>query len=207
MNNPTPDEVRASIVPKSDQLNADDLVTGPITVTITGVRKGDKDQPIIVEIDGHRPYKPCKTMRRVLIAHFSDDPKKWVGQQITLFCDPEVVWAAVKVGGIRISHMSGLDSPRTFMLTVSRAKRAEITVRPITGLTAGQREFISEATKELEAAETLELLRGYGATLKEQPTVVREALKPIYETRQQELTGPANGPAASGNHESLAEKT
>lgn len=186
--NPTPDEVRASIVPKSDQLNADDLLTGPITVTITGVRKGDREQPIIVELDGHRPYKPCKSMRRVLIAHFSDDPKKWIGQQLTLFCDPEVMWAGVKVGGIRISHMSGLESPRTFMLTVSRAKRAEITIHPITGLAAEQRKFVAEATKKFESADTLELLEGYGATLKEQPEAVRAALKPIYAKRKQELT-------------------
>ncbi len=80
--NPTPDEVRASIVPKSDQLNADDLLLGSITVTITKVRKGDREQPIVVEIEGHQPYKPCKTMRRILIASFSDDPKRWVGQEI-----------------------------------------------------------------------------------------------------------------------------
>ena len=186
--NPTPEEVRASIVPKSDQLNADDLLTGPITVTITGVRKGDRDQPIIVEIDGHRPYKPCKSMRRVLIAHFSDDPKKWVGQQLTLFCDPGVMWAGVKVGGIRISHMSGLESPRTFMQTISRAKRAEITIHPITGLTAEQREFVAEATRKFKEAETLKLLEGYGATLKGQPQTVRDALEPLYRKRQAELS-------------------
>jgi len=128
---PTPEEVRASIVPKSDQLNADDLVTGPITVTITGVRRGDKDQPVIVDIEGHRPYKPCKSMRRVLISTYSDDPKGWVGQRMTLYCDPDVKWAGVKVGGIRISHLSGLDKPKTLLLTHARGKRAEVTIKPI----------------------------------------------------------------------------
>ena len=188
--NPTREEVLASIVPKSNQLNADDLLTGPVTVTITGVRKGDKEQPIHVDLEGYagKSYRPCKSMRRVLIAHFSDDPKKWVGQQLTLFCDPGILWAGVRVGGIRISHMSGLESPRTFMLTVSRAKRAEITIHPITGLAAEQRKFVAEATKKFESAETPELLEGYGATLKEQPEAVRAALKPIYAKRKQELT-------------------
>ena len=188
MSNPTPDEVRASIVPKSDQLNADDLLTGPITVTITGVRKGDREQPIIVEIDGHRPFKPCKSVRRVLIATFGEDPKAWFSQQMTLYCDPEVLWAGVKVGGIRISHLSGLSEPRTFMLTKTRGKREEVTIQPIAGLTAEQRDFISEATKELDSAETLELLQGYGETLKGQPKVVQDALRPIYAKRKQELT-------------------
>ncbi len=131
MSDATPFEIRASIVPKSDQLNSDDLLTGPITVTIENVRRGDKEQPIIVEISDHRPYKPCKSMRRILIAAFSDDPKKWVGQRMTLFCDPEVSWAGVKVGGIRISHLSGLDKPKTFMLTQTRGKRAEVTIHPL----------------------------------------------------------------------------
>ncbi len=136
--NPTPDEVRASIVPKSDQLNADDLLTGPITVTITKVLKGDREQPIVVEIEGHRPYKPCKTMRRILIASFSDDPKHWVGQQMTLYCDPDVMWAGVKVGGIRISHLSGLDDQRTFLSTQSRGNRIKVTIRPIKQPTEAQ---------------------------------------------------------------------
>ncbi len=128
---PTPEDVRKSIVAKSDQLNAEDLITGPITVTITGVKRGDKEQPIVVEIDGHQPYKPCKTMRRVLIATFSDDPKRWVGQQATLYLDPTVTWAGVKVGGIRISHLSGIDKAKTFLLTKSRGQKAEVVIRPI----------------------------------------------------------------------------
>lgn len=131
MNEATPEEVRASIVPKSDQLNADDLLTGPITVTIESVTRGDREQPIIVGIRGHRPYKPCKSMRRVMIAVFSDEPAKWIGQRMTLFRDPEVTWAGVKVGGIRISHISGLDSPQTFAVTKSRGSKAEMTVHPL----------------------------------------------------------------------------
>jgi len=127
----TQQEALKSIEPRSDQLNADDLLTGPITVTITNVRRGDKDQPVIVEIEGHQPFKPCKTMRRVLIATFSDDPKQWVGQRMTLYCDPDVLWAGVRVGGIRISHLSGMTSPTKFLITQTRGKRVEVTISPI----------------------------------------------------------------------------
>jgi len=129
--NPTREEVLASIVPKSDQLNTDDLVTGPITVTIMGVKRGSKEQPICVEIEGHQPFKPCKSMRRVLIAVFSDDPTQWVGQQMTLFCDPSVLFGGIRVGGIRISHLSGIDEPKTFLLTQTRGKKAEVAIHPI----------------------------------------------------------------------------
>jgi hypothetical protein len=184
---PTPDEVRASIVPKSDQLNADDLVTGPITVTITGVKKGDKEQPISVEIEGHQPYKPCKTCRRVLIATFGDEPAAWIGQRMTLYCDPSVLWGGVKVGGIRISHLSGLACPRTFMLTHSRGKRSEVTIHPLATLTDEDRKFIVEATPEIAQADSLETLKGYGEILKGKSKSVQDALRPVYKKRMEEL--------------------
>lgn len=123
--------VSDTIVPKSDQLNADDLITGPVTVQVTGVKRGDKEQPIAIEIAGHRPYKPCKSMRRVLIYAWTEDASKWIGKRMTLYRDPEVLWAGVKVGGIRISHLSGIDKPLDISLTVTRGKKANCTVKPL----------------------------------------------------------------------------
>lgn len=186
-NQPSEEEVRASIVPKSDQLNSDDLITGPITVTITGVRKGDNEQPIIVDIDGHRPYKPGKTCRRILIAQYSDDPKKWIGQRMTLYRDENVQFAGVRVGGIRISHMTGLDKPKTFVVTVSRGKKAEYTIHPLT-MTASEQAYIADARQEIEAAETMEVLKAVGWILKEKSKAVQEALRPVYAAKQKELS-------------------
>lgn len=184
---PTREEILASIVPKSDQLNADDLITGPLTVTITKVRKGDREQPIIIEIDGHRPYKPCKTMRRILIAAFTDDPKQWIGQQMTLYCDPNVMWAGVRVGGIRISHLSGISEPKTFLLTQTRGKKSEVTIYPIATLSPEDAAYIQEATEEISKCETLETLKAVGFVLKTKTAAVKEALRPVYEKRKQEL--------------------
>lgn len=191
MNDPTPEDVRKSIVPKSDQLNADDLLTGPITVTIEGVKRGDKDQPIVVEIKGHRPYKPCKSMRRVLIAAFSDDPKKWIGQQMTLFCDPEVLWAGVKVGGIRISHLSGIDKPKTFLLTQTRGKKAEVTILPIQQLSAADQAYVADAKKQIAEAPSMEVLNAIGFVLKEKSAEIQDAVRPTFKARKKELEGQA----------------
>jgi len=194
MTDPTPEQVRASIVPKSDQLNADDLLTGPVTVTITKVRKGDKEQPIHVDLAEYKgkSYRPCKTCRRILIAAFSDDPAKWVGQRMTLFCDPDVMWAGVKVGGIRISHLSGLEHPRTFMLTLARGKRAEVTVHPISAappaLTPDEQKYIDTATAELKAAASKEELQSYGEILKGKSKAIQDALRPVYAERKKELS-------------------
>ena len=54
------ESIADTIKPKSDQLNSDDLIAGPMTVTILGVRRGStREQPVIIDIDGgHMPYKP-----------------------------------------------------------------------------------------------------------------------------------------------------
>jgi len=123
--------LRDTIAPKSDQLNYDDLIGGPITVKITTLRAGDEQQPVIVETETTRPYKPCKSMRRVLISAWGDKGKDWIGQSMTLYGDPSVRFGGVEVGGIRISHLSGISEPLTVKLTTTRSKRADYTVLPI----------------------------------------------------------------------------
>jgi hypothetical protein len=116
--------LRDTIVPKSDQLNSDTLLAGPITVTITDVRRGTADQPIDIHItDGHQPWKPCKSMRRALISAWGDNGKEWIGKSMTLYCDPSVKFGGVAVGGIRVSHMSHLQSDLSLSLTSTRGKR------------------------------------------------------------------------------------
>lgn len=121
--------LKDTIAPKSDRINADDFLAGAETVTVTAVKRGDADTPVAIHLEGKKPYYPCKSMRRVLIACWGDDGRAWVGRQMTLFCDPEVVFGGVKVGGIRISHLSHLESDITISLTKTRGKKAPFVVR------------------------------------------------------------------------------
>jgi len=84
--------LKDTIVPKSDQLNAEQLLSTSMTITITGVSRGVGEQPVIINYknDEGRPFKPCKTMRKVLIFAWGDDGREWVGKSMTLFCDPDV---------------------------------------------------------------------------------------------------------------------
>jgi hypothetical protein len=123
-----------TLAPKSDQLNADDLISGPRTVTITGVSRGDDDQPVNIttaEFGEGRPYKPCKSMRRVLVHAWGPDASKYVGRRLTLFNDQKVKWGGQDVGGIRIKAMSHIQGRLTVALTVTRGKRAPFTVEPL----------------------------------------------------------------------------
>lgn len=135
------DWLRKSIEAKSDQLNADDLIAGPITVKITGVRRGKTpEQPIAIELDGNKekPYLPCKGMRRLLIAAWTDDPKTWVGKRMTLYRNPDVMYGGVKLGGIEISSMSDIPPELQIMRTVRRGVKTPLTIKRLADEAAKQ---------------------------------------------------------------------
>jgi hypothetical protein len=68
-------------------------------------------------------------MRRVLITAWGDDGREWVGRSFTAYNDPDVKFGGVKVGGIRISHLSHLDGDLHMALTATKGKRAAYTVK------------------------------------------------------------------------------
>ena len=126
--------LRDTIVPKSNQLNSEQLLYGPLTITVTSVARGSDDQPITVHYRGEngRPYLPCKSMRKVLIFAWGEDGNKWVGRSMTLFNDLAVKWAGVAVGGIRISHMTHIDREISLQLTATRGKKEPFIIKMLT---------------------------------------------------------------------------
>jgi hypothetical protein len=111
----------------------EDLLSGPRTVTITEVRKGSVEQPVdihLAEFPG-RPFKPSKTVRRILVAAWGPDASAYAGRRITLYRDPAVRFGGMDVGGIRVSHLSHIAKPMTLVLAVSKGKRAPYVVQPL----------------------------------------------------------------------------
>lgn len=127
-------DMRPTIIPKSDQTNTDDLLGGPRTIKITGVSiRPGTEQPVSIsyENDNGKPYKPCKSMCRVMVHLWGPDANKYVGRQITLYADPKVLWGGMAVGGIRISHMSDIDGASTMALTATKGSRKPFIVQPL----------------------------------------------------------------------------
>jgi hypothetical protein len=127
-------DMTQAIVPKSDQLNADDLIGRELTIKITGVDiRGGQEQPVSIHFDGDngKPYKACKSMCRVMVSAWGADASKYVGRSMTLYRDPSVKWGGMEVGGIRISHMSHIEKPMTMALTMTRANKKPFTVKPL----------------------------------------------------------------------------
>jgi hypothetical protein len=125
-------DIGDTIAPKSDQLDAVDLLSGPRTFTITGVDKGTPDQPVNIHLaEFPRPWRPGKSMRRVLVDCWGRDASAYVGRRVTLYCDREVKFGGQAVGGVRVSHLSHIDKPRLVPLIISRGKSAGFPVQPL----------------------------------------------------------------------------
>lgn len=173
-------DMSAFVIPKSDQMNADDLISGPRTITITKVvGTNNAEQPVAVffEGDNGKPYKPGKSMRRVMIAAWGIQTQEYVGRSMTLYCDPTVIFGGMQVGGIRISHMSDIDRDLTLLLTTTKSKRKPFEVkRLVVAAPKPSRRDALYAAARVAAGKGVKSLVEFRATLDPKAD---EALKPI----------------------------
>jgi hypothetical protein len=128
-------DLTQTIIAKSNQLNADDLVGGPQTFTVVDVRLGDAEQPVAIvlaEWPEGRPFKPSKTVLRILVTAWGKESDDWPkNARMTLYRDASVKWAGSEVGGIRVSHLSHITEPLKIALQESKGKTKLYTVEPL----------------------------------------------------------------------------
>lgn len=125
-------DITESLAPKSDQLDAIELLGSPRTFTITDVSKGNAEQPVNVHLaEFPRVWRPNKSMRRVLAACWGTDASTWIGRRVTLYCDETVTFGNDVTGGTRISHLSHLDKAKKIPLLAGRKRSAMFTVQPL----------------------------------------------------------------------------
>lgn len=155
------------IVPRSDQVNADDFIGGPKTFTIEGVAiNPGTEQPVNIKLAGEpRVWRPCKSMSRVLVAAWGPDAKVYAGRSLTLYRDPKVKWGGMEVGGIRVSHLSHIERDMLLQLTATKGKRAPHIVKPLVAEVAQMpkqrqtaEQWASEHRAKVDEAATLEAL-------------------------------------------------
>jgi len=187
-------DLRATIVPKSDQLNSEQLLAGPITVTVTDVRIGAGDeQPVVVHYEGEngRPFKPCKTMRKVLILAWGPDGREWVGRSMSLYCDPQVKFGGAEVGGIRISHLTDIERDIQVSLTATKGKKA---VHVIKRMEVDRGPALADVLEKIKAATNraeMAAAKAFASTLKSDADI--SAAVAAYNARAVELKAKATG--------------
>jgi hypothetical protein len=125
-------DISETLAPNSDQLDAIELLGSPRTFTIAEVSKGNAEQPVNVHLaEFPRPWRPGKSMRRVLAACWGTDASVWVGRRVRLYCDESIRFGSETVGGTRIEALSHIDKPRKIPLLITRGKSATFVVQPL----------------------------------------------------------------------------
>lgn len=125
-------DLTQSIEPRSDQINSDDLISGPHTYTVREVVQGKAEQPFDFMLhETERAYRPSKTMRRMIVAAWGPDTKAYSGRRLTLYREPSIKFGSAVVGGIRISHMSHIAKRIEEKFQTTRGKRETFTVEPL----------------------------------------------------------------------------
>lgn len=137
-----------TIIAKSDQLNAADIAGVKLLKITDATKAEDQDQPVFIyyEGGGKKPWKPCKSMRRV-IANVWGSKVDLKDRVIEVKCDPNVTWAGQEVGGIRITRMSHMSAKKTFPIRVSKNKVEKYTVHPLESSVVASNNLLEEAKK------------------------------------------------------------
>lgn len=144
-------DLSKTIIPKSDQLNADDLISGSKTIKIRNIKGGeDEAQPVSIYFygDNNKPFKPCKSMRRVLVQLWGAESSVFHGRRLTIYRDDTVKWAGVETGGIRISHASHIPASTRVLVTASKNKRVPMTIEVLPLVELKDLEAAKKALKE-----------------------------------------------------------
>jgi hypothetical protein len=187
---------------KSDQLNADDLIGTSKTITVTNVTGSDGEQPVAIHYagDNGKPFKPCKTIRRVLVGVWGKFASDYVGRSMTLYRDDRVTFGGLEVGGIRISHMSHMEKETLVVVMKSKGKKVGIKVLPLTATVETAAFTVENARQLLRDASTLDELAATWRSKGMAP--FRDQLQAELDARKAELSEPASDHEDRG--ESLA---
>ena len=179
-------DISEMLVGKSDQIDNVDLLSGPRDFTITGVSKGNPDQPLDITVaEFDRAWRPGLTMRRLLAHIWGKDASLYVGRRVRLYRDAEVTFGKDKTGGTRISHASHMDKSVTVSLPTSKGKFGAFTVAPL----PDTEPTITPATpEEVQACTEVAELRAMWATATPEVQTLITARK-----AELDATAPAEG--------------
>lgn len=130
------DDIAATLAPKSDQLDAIDLMGQPpriFTVTKVDVKQDpNAEQPVSVHLaEFPRVWRPNVSMRRVLAHCWGSKSSAWTGRQVELYCEDDVKFGNDVTGGTRISRLSHIDGPKTVPLLLSKGRSGSWKVTPL----------------------------------------------------------------------------
>lgn len=173
-------DISNALIAKSDQLNSIDLIGEPRTVTVVDVVQGNPEQPVNIITDAFgpgRPFKPSKTVLRILVGAWGRETNDWIGHRMTIYREPSVKWAGEEVGGIRIEALSHIDKAIVFNLPTSKGKHAKSTVVPLPA------EVKRDWQAEMDATDNTDALTALYKTMCATPGAYNDQIKAAFGAR------------------------
>lgn len=145
----------------SAQINADDIVSAPIDVTITAAEEGTNEQPLFLHVAElpDKTYRPSLTMIKLIGANWGDETDDWLHKRLRLFRNPKIRFGREEVGGIEVSHMSHIDGPVEVSLLVKKGQRKIFRVDPLPNA-APARDWLAEVELAGNDVGALRVLHG-----------------------------------------------
>lgn len=162
-------DLRETVRAKTDQLNADDLKIFPEQAMLAQIKRvvnvGGRDQPLNIYLSAwEQPWRPCLSMRRVLVELWGYDGAEFVGKSLRLVRDPKVSFGDQKeIGGIRISHMSDVRDVNDVKITTTRGQKKPYRVLVMTPAMFAALNLSPDPLLPLRAACRAAMRRGWTA--------------------------------------------
>ncbi len=181
-------DISHTMIAKSDQLNNVDLIGRELLINITGVdvKPKGQEQPIAIRYQGDegKPYKPCKSMIRVIAAAWGNESAQWVGRSMKLVRDAEVTFGKVKAGGIRISHMSDIADTLEVTIPIAKGRFAPYSVQPLIGHLTDLEIEQAKAIARMGTAKLTQWWSSLGAASQKHFVTIKDELKRIADDAQ-----------------------
>lgn len=144
----------------SDCLVAADLVGGPLTILVERVTesgKNDKKKIDIFYANSEKPFRPCKSMLRILCELWrTTDATTFIGRGITLYREPDCMWKGEKTPGVRICGLSHIEKAVTVVANERRGKMNTYQIEPIRPWPPAAPERQAQPTPEERLQRTLD---------------------------------------------------
>jgi len=183
-------DLTTTITVDSTQINAEDVLE-PRVFRIIGCKNGpSKQQPVEFRLEGEpKVYRPCKTMRRLLVRAWGKEGDDDTGKLIRLYCDPSVRNPdGQTVGGTRIDGLSHTDKTSiTVPVGQGRARAYKIEIlrderqQPATTRTPKPNlDRIRDGEQHLGPEVTAEVRTAYGAPPDADPATWTEDMQTSY---------------------------
>lgn len=162
-------DMSGTIRANSDQLNAVDLMGGGVVVTIKSVviKPGDKQSMWIEVEENFNTFKPCLTMRRVIMDIWGKETNDHIGRQLVLYCEPTVLWSGQQEGGVRISHASHITETKRIRVRESKYKTGVWEVHPLVIEPAQNAPTVEAVTGLMNDCDDIGRMKAYGELIAE----------------------------------------